>query len=82
MLKIAEILSTFTIEIIIDRFEGEWVFVEVDGVTKDYKKTDFPKNAAIGDVVLINQNSIKVLNEDTDKLRKEVEDLMDDLFEE
>lgn len=66
---------------IIDRFEGNIAVVEVDGVTKDFDKSLFPKEATVGDVVEIEGNKVTVLKNETEKLRKEIEDLMNDVWE-
>ncbi|MBS4197493.1 DUF3006 domain-containing protein [Lederbergia citri] len=66
---------------IIDRFEGEWVVVEIDGETKDFEKSLFPEEAVIGDIVDINDENIKVLKNETEKRRKEIEKLMDDVWD-
>ena len=66
---------------IIDRFEGNIAVVEIDGVTKDFNKDCFPENATTGDVVEIEGDSVTVLNDETEKLRKEIEELMNDVWE-
>ena len=66
---------------IIDRFEGNIAVVEIEGVTKDFNKDIFPKNATTGDVVEIEGDSVTVLKDDTEKLRKEIEELMNDVWE-
>ncbi|WP_445491615.1 DUF3006 domain-containing protein [Niallia sp. 03133] len=66
---------------IIDRFEGDIAVIEIDGETKDYDKSILPKNADVGDVVEIDGNKVKVLKGETDKLRKEIEVLMEDVWE-
>jgi ribosomal protein L21E len=66
---------------IIDRFEGDIAVVDIDGKTKDFPKKIFPKEAKTGDVVVIEGDSVKVLKEETEKRRKEIERLMDELFE-
>lgn len=66
---------------IIDRFEGDWVVVEIDGETKDFKKSIFPEEAAVGDVVEIKGSQVTVLKGETEKLRKEIEDLMDEVWD-
>jgi hypothetical protein len=66
---------------IIDRFEGEYVVVEVDGITKDFLKKGFPEDAKPGDVVIIEESNITIAREETRKLRKEIEDLMDEVWE-
>ncbi|MED1469274.1 DUF3006 domain-containing protein [Bacillus salipaludis] len=67
---------------IIDRFEGKFAVVEIEGKTKDFPKSIFPKSATVGDVVEINGEKVKVLKEETEKLRREIEDLMNDVWEE
>jgi hypothetical protein len=66
---------------IIDRFEGKFVVVEIEGKTKDFPKSIFPKSAVVGDVVEINGDKAKVLKEETEKLRQEIEELMDDVWD-
>lgn len=66
---------------IIDRFEGELVVVEIDGDPKDFPKSLFPQDATAGDVVEIKEGKITVLKDETDKLRKEIEELMEDVWE-
>lgn len=51
------------------------------GKTKDFPKSIFPKNAAIGDVVEISGEKVKVLKEETEKLWREIDDLMNDVWE-
>ncbi|CAH0345725.1 DUF3006 domain-containing protein [Bacillus sp. CECT 9360] len=66
---------------VIDRFEGSIAVVEVAGETVDFPKDIFPKEAKAGDVVEISGDNVKVLNSETEKLRKEIEDLMDEVWE-
>jgi hypothetical protein len=66
---------------IIDRFEEELVVVEIDGEMKDFPKTIFPPEVVAGDVVQIEADKVIVLKDETDKLRKEIEDLMADVWE-
>ncbi|MGG1400187.1 DUF3006 domain-containing protein [Bacillus salipaludis] len=66
---------------IIDRFEEKFAVVEIEGKTKDFPKSIFPKSASVGDVVEINGDTVKVLKEETEKLRREIEELMDDVWE-
>lgn len=67
---------------IIDRFEGDIAVVEIDGMTKDYNKALFPKEASVGDVIEIEGKKVTVFRNETEKLRKEIEDLMNDVWEE
>jgi hypothetical protein len=66
---------------IIDRFEGDIAVVEIDGKTKDFPKSIFPKEAEVGDVIIIDGDKITVDKKATDKLRKEIEELMNEVWE-
>ncbi|WP_316571344.1 DUF3006 domain-containing protein [Neobacillus sp. YIM B06451] len=66
---------------IIDRFEGELVVIEVDGDMRDFPKEIFPTEAEPGDVVEIVDGKVTILNAETDKLKKEIEDLMREIWE-
>lgn len=63
---------------IIDRFEGDIAVVEIDRKTHDFPKTIFPKEADVGDVVII---EVTVDKKETEKLRKEIEELMNEVWE-
>ncbi|WP_416143628.1 DUF3006 domain-containing protein [Planococcus koreensis] len=66
---------------IIDRFEDDIAVVEIEGVTQDFPKSIFPKSAVPGDFVEITGNRVTILKEETEKRRKEIEELMDELWE-
>ena len=67
---------------IIDRFEGKIAVVEIDGKEmRDIPKKDLPKGAKVGDMLIFNGDKITVTKEGTQKLRKEIDDLIDELFE-
>jgi len=66
---------------IIDRFEDDWAVVEIDGETKDFKRSIFPNEAVAGDVVKIEGNVVTILKDETKRLRQEIEDLMDEVWE-
>jgi hypothetical protein len=66
---------------IIDRFEGQFVVVEINGKTKDFPKSIFPKEVTVGDVVEIKGEKVTVLKNETEKLRREIEQLMDEVWE-
>lgn len=70
-----------TIKGIIDRFEEDIAVVEVNGVTQDFKKRIFPKNAEPGDFVEINGDQVTIMKDETEKRRKEIEKLMEELWE-
>ncbi|MFJ7747726.1 DUF3006 domain-containing protein [Peribacillus sp. NPDC097295] len=67
---------------IIDRFEGKIAVVEIDGGDmKDFPKSSLPKGAKVGDMLIIDGDKITVSKEGTKQLKKEIDDLMDELFE-
>jgi hypothetical protein len=67
---------------IIDRFEGDLAVCEAeDGKMVDIEKSRLPKNAEVGDVIIFENGHFLVDKEETDKRRKEIEDLMNELFE-
>ena len=66
---------------IIDRFEGNIAVVEFDGEMKDIPKNKIPKEANVGDVLIFNGDKIAISKEAADKLKQEIDDLMDELFE-
>ncbi|MFJ7831743.1 DUF3006 domain-containing protein [Peribacillus sp. NPDC097284] len=67
---------------IIDRFEGKIAVVEIDGGDmKDFPQSSLPKGAKVGDMLIIDGDTITVSKEGTRKLKKEIDDLMDELFE-
>ena len=67
---------------IIDRFEGELAVVEFDNEMKDIPKSQLPKNAEVGDVLIFDGNQITVDKDSTKKLAEEIEALANELFEE
>lgn len=66
---------------IIDRFEGEMVVIEIDGITRDLPRTILPNDAKVGDVVLFDNGVIRLDQEDTLNRKKAIQNLMDELFE-
>lgn len=67
---------------VIDRFEGEFAVVELDTrEIKNIKREIIPKNAKEGDVLNIGEN-ITIDYEEAEKRKKEIESMMEDLFEE
>jgi hypothetical protein len=63
---------------IIDRFEGNLVVVEIDGETKDFPKEILPSEAKVGDVIEI---KVTLLKQETKKLKSEIDQLMQDVWE-
>lgn len=66
---------------IIDRFEGNIAVVEFDDEIKDIPKSKLPKEVNVGDVLLFDGDKMTIDKNETKKLKKEIEDLMDELFE-
>lgn len=66
---------------IVDRFEGKWVVIEINGITKDFPISLIKGDVEEGDVVHITNDSIIALKDETTKLRKEIKNLMEELFE-
>ncbi|MFL0574733.1 DUF3006 domain-containing protein [Priestia megaterium] len=66
---------------IIDRFEEGFAVVEIEGKTKDYPKNIFPKDTEVGDVVYITGNKVTIDRQETKKREKEIQDLMNELWE-
>jgi len=66
---------------IIDRFEDNYALLEqTDGEIVEILRSQIPVEAKEGDV-LTKSNDLYVINaEETDRLRKEIEILMDELF--
>ncbi|MFD0084228.1 DUF3006 domain-containing protein [Priestia megaterium] len=66
---------------IIDRFEEGFAVVEIEGITNDYPKDIFPEDTQVGDVVYITGNKVTVDRQETKKREKEIEELMNELWE-
>ncbi|MDR4173958.1 DUF3006 domain-containing protein [Bacillus nitratireducens] len=66
---------------IIDRFEGELAVIEINNSTIDVPKAKLPSAAKEGDVLIIEDDTYTIDKNETDKRRREVQDLMDKLFE-
>lgn len=71
-----------TAKYIIDHFEGDLAVCETeDGTTIDIEKNKLPKDAEVGDVIILENGQYHVAKQETEKRRKEIEKLMDELFE-
>jgi hypothetical protein len=67
---------------VIDRFEGELAVIEFGDKMRDISRSMLPKNAKVGDSVVVDKDgSIRVDQADTKKRTKEIDELMDELFE-
>ncbi|MED1440077.1 DUF3006 domain-containing protein [Aeribacillus composti] len=67
---------------IIDRFENDIAVCENEnGKIIEILKSQLPKNAETGDVIIQKNNRYYVDKQETSKRRQEIEELMDELFE-
>ena len=67
--------------LIIDRFEGDFAVVEVDGKEmRDIPKTDISVTAKEGDVLKLVSGNYEVDFEETKRRRAEVEQMMKDMW--
>ncbi|KAB3529079.1 DUF3006 domain-containing protein [Alkaliphilus serpentinus] len=65
---------------IIDRFEGVYAIVEIDGAFERIDMKKLPSNAKEGDVIIINPISITLDKAETLKRRIKIKKLMEGLF--
>lgn len=66
---------------IVDRIEGEFFVIEIDGITKDIHKSQVNENVSINDTVEL-INGIWTSNEKiTEERSKQIKTLMDQLWE-
>lgn len=69
-------------KVIIDRFEGEYAVCEKeDREMIDIEKDKLPPEAKEGDVLIIKEDNIYIDQEETIKRKKEIEKIMDDLWQ-
>ena len=66
---------------IIDRFEGDYAVVEIEGVMKPIRRTDIPEDAREGDVLTCVKNRWQVDHATTAKLKLEVRKLAEEVWE-
>ncbi|WP_454054011.1 DUF3006 domain-containing protein [Clostridium sp. Marseille-Q7071] len=68
---------------IIDRFEEEFAVCENEKrIMVNISRDKIPKEAKEGDVLIIEEENIYIDVEETEKLKKEIEELAKDLWEE
>lgn len=65
---------------IIDRIEGDYVLVEIEGQIREYPRSKFPKNLKEGDVVLINGDLIEIMQNETKKRLEKIKKIVDELW--
>lgn len=66
---------------LIDRFEDTIVVIEVDGKCVDYPLSSVPSTAKVGDVIVFHNGEFTIDQAATTKRRADIEELMQDLFE-
>lgn len=55
---------------IVDRFEGEYAVIEVDGKTRDVKRKLIADSVRVSDVVILNNGIWERDSDETDKRKK------------
>ncbi|MDO5518891.1 MAG: DUF3006 domain-containing protein [bacterium] len=67
---------------IVDRFEEDYVVCE-DKVKQmhDFKRSEFPKDLKVGDVVILTDNRFIIDQEETASRAEKIKSLMDSLWE-
>ncbi len=68
--------------IILDRFEGNYAILEVDGTMQEVLRSQLSEEVREGDVLKIIDNRYYCDKEETSKRKKEIEFLLEDLWEE
>ena len=67
---------------IIDRFEGKIAVCEDEtGTTLDINRRTASTNADVGNVAIFEKNHYRIDKKETEQRRKEIDDLMEELFE-
>lgn len=64
----------------IDRFEGDYAVVEIEGVMHNIKRSYIPADAREGDIIIYNNNQWVIDQKGTEALKKEVQKLADELW--
>ena len=67
--------------VIVDRFEGEYAVMEIDGVMNIIRRCDIPAETREGDVLRLEDSRWMIDREETEKRKKEIKDLADKLWE-
>lgn len=66
---------------IIDRFEGGFAVVEVDGIIKNVRRNAIPPEAREGDVLVMVRRRWQIDQEATERLRQEVRRMADGVWD-
>jgi hypothetical protein len=66
---------------VIDRFEGEYAVLDIEGRIENIKSSEIPGKAREGDVLVKKGDKWIIDREATKNLKKEIDDLADELWE-
>lgn len=66
---------------IVDRFEGNYAVIEIDGETKDIPRTQVSDHVQAGDVVIFKEGKWERDQEATVKRTNEIKKLMESVWE-
>ncbi|WP_042345138.1 DUF3006 domain-containing protein [Bacillus massiliigorillae] len=66
---------------IVDRFEDEFVIIEIDGKTKDFPRASVGEDVAVGDVVELKEAKWFTDKVATEKRSHEIKSLLDSIWE-
>jgi hypothetical protein len=66
---------------VIDRFEEEIAIIELNGETMEIPKESLPGDIKVGDAIIIENGVVRLDRSETAKRKKEIQQLMDELFE-
>jgi len=66
---------------IVDRFEGDYAVIEVDGKTRDVKRKLIEDSVRVSDVVILKNGVWHRDSDETAKRKKEIKKLMDSVWE-
>ena len=65
----------------LDRFEGEFAVVKVNGEIKNFPRKLLPVDAREGDILIIDGTSIAIDKKETNDIKEKNQKLMDGLWE-
>lgn len=72
----------YKMKVIIDRFEGEYAVCEKENLDMiDIEIERLPEGVKEGDILIIEDNNIRIDKDETENRRKRIEELMNDLLE-
>ena len=65
---------------IVDRFEGDYCIIEIDGQTRDIPRSEVDSNVRDGDVVILVNGVWKADQEETQKRSEQIRKMMDSVW--